>query len=74
MDPNFERVPVISQEQMKELRRLAVPIMRLVALWGDMNREVRIHSMGVDVFSPDAGMRFTEKEEAEIFQEETARL
>ena len=73
MNTNIERAPVINREQMTELRRLAVPIVKLVAQWGDMNREVRITSLGVEVFSPDAGAWFTEKEEAEIFQEEAIR-
>ena len=73
MDADMERATVISREQMAELRHLAVPIVKLVARWGDMNREVRIDSQGVTVFSPDAGTRFTEKEEAEIFQEEATR-
>jgi hypothetical protein len=72
-DTNFERVPMISPETMEALRQLAVPIMRLVAFDGDMNREVRIDSLGVRVFSPDAGSPFTGAEEAQIFQERAIR-
>ena len=64
--------PVISRKAMDELRRLAVPIARRLALSGDMNREVRINSLGVQVFSPDSGCRFTDEEEAQIFQESGA--
>jgi hypothetical protein len=68
-DSDCERVPVINREAMEDLRRLALPIVRLIVVRGLLNSEVRINTLGVNVFSLDASRPFTPEEEAHIFHE-----
>ena len=61
--------PIISREAMDELRLLSIPIARWLVLHGLIHDEVRITSLGADVFSPKSGARFISEDEDKIFQE-----
>lgn len=69
IDSAFERVSINSPVAMEELRCLAVPVARFLVTQGMLASEVRIDTLGVSVFSPDAGNPFTPEDESHIFQE-----
>ena len=62
------RAPGIYQEDLKDLRRLAVPVARFLVEHGMLDGEVLITANRVDVNAPHAGASFTDEDEAEIFR------
>lgn len=61
--------PVVSREAQEQIYRLGKQLARCLAINGMLNSEVRVNTMGVQVFSTDCGRPFTDEEVTEIFHE-----
>lgn len=63
----------IYQEDLAELRKVAVPVARFLIEHGMLDGEVLITTSRVDVNTPHAGSSFTGEDEAEIFRNPATR-